>query len=109
MTIIYERGKKFWIEYHQVSVTLEDPAGSEDSAVIPVDRPGVHLGNSVTLRDSGNGDAVRSIGSYGIIGFLGVGTILNNFTIRVQKQISTEGSIASTWHVLLFMRGIGRR
>ena len=62
MTIIFQRGDLFWIEYLQVTVIIEDAAGRFSSSNQNLTKDGVFLGGSVIARALVNNDNSQAIG-----------------------------------------------
>jgi len=111
LTIIFQVGKNFWIEYHLMSITLPDAAGLAVSGTTNLDRAGSFLGSSVMIAFQSNNDNTQAMAGAAEIrtgAAINFGDTVASIQIRQNKQIGTAGATAVTYHVLVFMRGEGK-
>jgi len=111
MTIIYENGNEFWIEYFQVSITIGDAAGTTTSSASFLERDGAFLGCAMIGRNHSNNDNTQAVSAMEIKSS-GGGTNINfgdeitQINLRITKAAGTAGNTTMTFHVLVFMRGV---
>jgi len=108
MTVVMNFGNT-WIEVLTCQVTVEDAAGEYLSGAQTLEKPGTFIGASYIGR--GDGGSIEVGSSLGQIAIrtnadanMNVGNHIFDFQIRVQKQITTAGSTAIAFTVMMFMR-----
>lgn len=109
MTIIFGLGDEFWIESHQITISILDAVGISQSGNIALDRPGTCLGITMTGIETSNVDNIQLIGGSDI-GVNGntdnweYGLHIFDFRVRLFKLVGTGGATPYNINVLLFMR-----
>jgi len=107
MPIIFQLGENFWIEQHDIAITIDDAAGIATSAIVNLDRPGTHLHSSAIVIGGADNDNSQAIGYVRMLaqsGNMAYGLSITGFRIRVGKVAGTAGSTAITYSVITFMR-----
>jgi len=112
LTIIFLRGEEFWIEHHQIAITLQDAAGRYSSGTIPLSKAGVFLSACVTARAVPNNNNSQAMGGVEVKldaagNNLTLGDFVTTVAVRVNKAIGTAGATGVNFHVTVFMRGLG--
>jgi len=106
MTVIFTNSD-FWIEHHEVPVTLAAGESNNDSAAITLDKSGrfagaTVIGDSVTVLESGAQMGQVAFRTAGGATFT-YGDVINAFILRVAKA-ATAGGATIIYHVLVFVK-----
>jgi len=109
MTIIFEKGNEFWIEFLSVALSIPDAAGNVQSAVADLERSGNYVGGGVIAVTSTDNDNTQAIGLTELRGFptgtISFGTFATGMRVRINKTIGTAGASNVTYHFMVCMRG----
>jgi len=108
MTIVAQ-GTGWWIETFNTTITLQDAAGNDDSALLTLERPGAFLGGCVT---AGFGTVTdNNFQNTGVFSLLDQGSAniafgenITGVVARVMKASGTSGAVAINVLVMVFMR-----
>lgn len=107
--IIFQLGENFWIESIDLpQITIPDAAGRESSVLLPLERPGICVGQSLSQRGGPDNDNTQAIGQFDLrkqdASQISYGDFVSAVLWRVTKQAGTAGNSNQTATCMLFMR-----
>lgn len=107
MTLIFKTNN-FWIERHEVTISLPDIAGRVFSGAINLDRAGHVVGFSCSPSGMPNNDNGEAVGAWEVRdaggGIIAFGEELTAVSVRVNKQAGTAGASNITFVIMVFVR-----
>jgi len=94
------------MEYHSVSVAISAAAGFDNSASIPLDKPGFFMGASGIGITNPAGDTGHTIGEVqirdGAASLIAFGSSIANIALRIASVVGDAGTIV--FAVVVFIR-----
>jgi len=108
MTVIFEHGDEFWIEYLRIGGTaLPNAAGRTTTASVLLERSGHYVGGYVNKTFIENNSNAQGYGTEHIRNNLGgtiaQGDLINGIQIRFDKIIGT-GTGTITFEIIVFLK-----
>jgi len=109
MTIIFQFGGNFWIEFVQLpTIVLVDAAGHQASTDVTLERPGIFVGGSIFQRGGADNDNTQAIGSFSLREGGDTALIFGDNIVSVNwaidKEAGTAGNTNANANALVFMR-----
>lgn len=108
MTIIFQFGQEFWIEYVEAVCTIQDAAGFYTSGAMNLEREGSYVGGIAGCRGFIDNDNSQAVGGWDLRDASGntltFEEVINHAHVRVHKQAGTAGNTNLTMTAIIFLK-----